>query len=361
MPLFGSSCDYSKLKSNLRLCCNRMGLLQKKKTELGLKARKEIAELLRVHKIERSRIKTEQIVREDYVIEVMEILQTYCDLLLTRFGIFEASREVDAGLEEAIATLIWCCPRLSAEVNELNVIKQLFATKYSKEYVAACAENRLKKVNPTVMKKLDLLAPSPALIEMYMMEIAKTYDVDYEPTMEFLNPNIGHGADGGGNIEQQLINFEPESAGGLPKLPDGYCPPEQRWMHTPESGPGAPYPSSNPFPVPDENPPPIPSDPPVATGPVGYYGYNQVSPPSYDSAVFPDKRDSEACGNSGFDEPRIPPAASVPTSQDNDFPCPPEDVPPGHNVEGAGRGNLSSDDQDFDELQRRFHALTNPK
>ncbi|KAF5396804.1 Increased sodium tolerance 1 [Paragonimus heterotremus] len=342
MPLFAKTCDYSKLKSNLRLCNNRMGLLQKKKTEIGVKTRREIAELLKQGKVERCRIKTEQIVREDYVVEVMEILQTYCDLLLTRFGIFESSKEVDAGLEEAIATLIWCSPRLSAEVVELSTINRLFAEKYSKEYVEACTENRLKKVNPVVIQKLDLIAPSPALVEMYMMEIARTYEVDYTPNLDLLNSSTGTGGGGtGSKADEHLIDFEPDTTAGLPNLPQGYAALDQTWEHGTEPGVDAPYPERSPFPAPPEpTQPPAPQQLPSTGGPTNFYGYGPGSPPSYDAAMFPDKSGAVE------DAPPLPSAAPVPST--------PQQPPATGNDAGA-------DDEDFDELQRRFQMLTNRK
>jgi hypothetical protein len=41
--MFSSGPNYNKLKTNLRLSCNRLKLLEKKKTETNQKARKEIA------------------------------------------------------------------------------------------------------------------------------------------------------------------------------------------------------------------------------------------------------------------------------------------------------------------------------
>lgn len=41
--MFSSAPNYNKLKTNLRLACNRLKLLEKKKTETNQKARKEIA------------------------------------------------------------------------------------------------------------------------------------------------------------------------------------------------------------------------------------------------------------------------------------------------------------------------------
>lgn len=41
--MFSSGPNYNKLKTNLRLAVNRLKLLEKKKTELATKSRKEIS------------------------------------------------------------------------------------------------------------------------------------------------------------------------------------------------------------------------------------------------------------------------------------------------------------------------------
>lgn len=121
-----------RLKVNLRLAINRLKLLEKKKSkvysenwllfsvnslldctssililcviyifyslahvaELAQKARKEIADYLSSGKDERARIRVEHIIREDYLVEAMEILELYCDLLLTRFGLIQTMKLV---------------------------------------------------------------------------------------------------------------------------------------------------------------------------------------------------------------------------------------------------------------------------
>lgn len=54
--MFDSGPNYSKLKTNLRLAVNRLKLLEKKNTELALKARKEIADYIAAGKAERGYI-----------------------------------------------------------------------------------------------------------------------------------------------------------------------------------------------------------------------------------------------------------------------------------------------------------------
>lgn len=180
--MFGSKHpNYTKLRTNLRLCINRLKLLEKKKAELALKARKEIADYIAVAKEDRARIRVEHIIREDYLVEAMEIIEMFCDLLLARFGLIERMKEMDPGLEEAIATLLWVTPRLSSDVGELREVSNQLTLKYGKEFAESCRRNQLENVNEKVIHKLSSSAPPRMLIENYLVEIAKVFNVPFEP------------------------------------------------------------------------------------------------------------------------------------------------------------------------------------
>jgi len=92
--MFSSGPNYTKLKTHLRLAINRLKLLEKKKTELAQKARHEIADFIAAGKTERAKIRVEHIIREDYMVEAMELLEMYCDLLLARFGLIQQMKSV---------------------------------------------------------------------------------------------------------------------------------------------------------------------------------------------------------------------------------------------------------------------------
>ncbi|XP_036202583.1 IST1 homolog isoform X5 [Myotis myotis] len=119
--MFGSVFKADRLRVNLQLVVNRLKLLERKKTEQAQKARKEVADHLAAGKDERARIRVEHIIREDYLVEAMEILELYCNLLLARFGLIQATKELDSGLAESVSTLIWAAPRLQSEVPELKI------------------------------------------------------------------------------------------------------------------------------------------------------------------------------------------------------------------------------------------------
>ncbi|CAG5122954.1 unnamed protein product [Candidula unifasciata] len=358
--MFKSGPNYTKLKTNLRLIINRLKLLEKKKTEMALKSRKEIADYISAGKEDRARIRVEHIIREDYLVEAMELLEMYCDLLLARFGLIQTQKELDPGLEEAIATIIWATPRLQADVQELKAVTEEFTLKYSKEFALACRGNNLSNVNEKVMHKLSVQAPPKPLVERYMVEIAKTYNVPFEPDPSVMqNDEIlmaenllidldaddkkqgrGGGGGGGGGLRgpPQPLNFPL------------YSVPAQQ----------APYPTAGAV------PPPLPSQ-----GPHGGYNGYPSQPPAYNSGAH-----SAPPGPPNFDnlytpqKPAQPPGPSVskasappPRVNDDIFPelptVPSNTLPDIGN--SVGGGSAGGDDVDFDDLTRRFEQLKKKK
>ena len=99
----------NRSKLLIKLSINRLKLLQNKKTSFNNQAKREIASLLNEGKEESARIrvnlynlmilsiftfwsllqKVEHVIREDFNIEAMEMMELYCELLLARFGVLE--------------------------------------------------------------------------------------------------------------------------------------------------------------------------------------------------------------------------------------------------------------------------------
>ncbi|XP_053673419.1 IST1 homolog [Anopheles nili] len=196
--MFSSAPNYTKLKTNLRLAVNRLKLLEKKKTELAQKARKEIADYLVAGKPERAKIRVEHIIREDYLVEAMEIVEMYCDLILARFGLVTQMKELDEGIEEAVSSIIWVAPRLQADVLELKLCSDIFTIKYGKQYAEQVrAAIPPHKVSDKLMHKLAIQAPPKLLVEKYLIEIARIFNVDYEPDPLVMKDDRSSIMDGG--------------------------------------------------------------------------------------------------------------------------------------------------------------------
>lgn len=249
--------QYPKLKTNLRLGINRLQLLGKKKTEMAMKARTEIADYIAANKPDRARIRVEHIIREDYVVEAFEILEMYCDLLLARFGLIEQMKTLDDGIAEAVISIMWAAPRLATDIAEFKTISDQLTIKYGKPFAEAARANQLEfpaRVNPKVISKLGAAAPPKLLVERYMIEIAAAAGVPFVPDPDVMREDEVHQA------EQILIDFK--NAGGN------------------TGGPGGPA-----------GPPPPPSNPYGGAGGSGNdgggYGWNLENQPAIGGGVAP--------------------------------------------------------------------------
>lgn len=372
--MFSSNPNYTKLKTHLRLAINRLKLLEKKKTELAQKARKEIAEYIGAGKSERAKIRVEHIIREDYMVEAMEIVEMYCDLVLARFGLVTQMKELDPGLAEAISSLIWVAPRMHTDVQELKVISDLLTAKYSKIYADACRNEDVNTVSEKLKHKMSVQSPPKILVERYLIEIAKNYNVEYTPDEQVMREEEGRDAMlidiNGPPMPPGFIGYP--QAPGMPSLPNMPPPP----------------PNVTPFQYPN-----LPSGGKVggfiATPPPNFGGQNQP-PMGYN---VPPGVDSKNLSNSFLQEEmsNLPPAydsihhdlpAHVPTPQPrsrvpptNHFPELPElpsvpsdlllpSVPHSNNSDtapGAPTAPGPSDEIDFDDLNRRFEELKKKK
>ena len=70
---------------------------------------------------------------------------------------------------------------LSADVPELKTVADQFVVKYGKPYGLACRENSVGTVSEKLMHKMSVQAPPKLTVEKYLIEIAKYYNVDYQP------------------------------------------------------------------------------------------------------------------------------------------------------------------------------------
>ncbi|XP_010139500.1 PREDICTED: IST1 homolog isoform X2 [Buceros rhinoceros silvestris] len=329
--MLGSGFKAERLRVNLRLVINRLKLLEKKKTELAQKARKEIADYLAAGKDERARIRVEHIIREDYLVEAMEILELYCDLLLARFGLIQSMKELDSGLAEAVSTLIWAAPRLQSEVAELKIVADQLCAKYSKEYGKLCRTNQIGTVNDRLMHKLSVEAPPKILVERYLIEIAKNYNVPYEP--------------------DSVVMAEAPAAGEADLIDVGFTDDVTKGGHGGGGGGGftaplighdalVPLPAMMPMPMPAPNPP---FSYPPPKGPIDEPGA--------------DKDGSAPAAGPGPKSDPPKPKAAAPNTLDTfvlpELPSVPDTLP----TASAGANSSASEDIDFDDLSRRFEEL----
>ncbi|KAH8411318.1 hypothetical protein KR215_001865 [Drosophila sulfurigaster] len=416
--MFSSGPNYNKLKTNLRLAQNRLKLLEKKKSELAQKSRKEIADYLSTGKTERARIRVEHIIREDYLVEAMEIVEMYCDLLLARFGLIQQMKELDAGIAEPVSSLVWVCPRLQSDIAELKVISDIFIHKYGPQFAehsrTATGDHY---VSEKLMHKLTLQAPPKLLVENYLIAIAKNYNIEFEPDPQVMqeekpdqqahlidlsdrnNLSGGPGAPPG-PPQMGFIGYP-----AMPHLPEMPAPPTSKPFNYPPFGGGGAGGGGGAAacggPAPVQPPPPFaynipPNQPPSTSTPsqskcaeekdlnTNFINhetqepdgsgspdenilrpkphdppprYSSINPANFQNAnkPKPQPRSKLPPGAGAGEQPSAPPPSmDLPT-----LPNVPNDLP---DVPGSGSGKKEDDDEiDFDELSRRFENLKKRK
>lgn len=142
-----------------------------------------------------ARIRVENIIRDDVTVELLEILELYCELLLARIGLLD-SKECDPGLEEAVKTIIYAAPRV--ETRELHTIRDILVMKFGKEFGKAAIENEGGIVPDKVVKRLSIEPPSQELVSLYLKEIARAYHAPFSELSDDEPEDDDDGGDDGG-------------------------------------------------------------------------------------------------------------------------------------------------------------------
>ncbi|XP_055531020.1 IST1 homolog isoform X3 [Wyeomyia smithii] len=372
--MFSSGPNYTKLKTNLRLAVNRLKLLEKKKTELAQKARKEIADYLVAGKPERAKIRVEHIVREDFLVEAMEIVEMYCDLILARFGLVTQMKEIDEGIEEAVSSIVWVAPRLQADVQELKICADVFTIKYGKQWAESVrAAIPPHKVSDKLMHKMAIQAPPKLLVEKYLIEIAKIFNVDYEPDPIVMQSDKTNSGDSILIDLSDRNNLDGGSHGGSSSGGGGGTPAPPGFI-------GYPQPPNLPqLPI---LPPTVPFSYPGSSG--QNFGSASAPPFNYNippnPSVLPTNEEKDLNINSNFlkqekNSDLEPPPSYASLSPDDNMQFSPEmnypvlpnvpsdlpDIPNDDNPDVGGNDRDDNDEIDFDELSRRFEELKKRK
>lgn len=360
----GKKFDANETKTQLKLAISRIKLQKNKKDNNIKNNKREIAELLRNGKDESARIKVENIIREDFVIEAYEILELFCELLLARLGVIQISKDCPPDIREAVCTIIYAAPR--TDIKELGQIREQLIHKFGKEFGMASMSNKENCVNPRVVHKLSIQTPENYIVFQYLNEIAKSFGLEWKHDLVPEPIGATPGQPQPMNVTPALFPEPPKGNVNTLSFPD-----TPQHISSPANFSPIPPPSSAPnfpsFPEPpkfDVNSIPIPN--------FNFNGLpgvtqNDVPPPNYvqppqqnNSNGLPDFPVVPNANNGGYNSapsfpsfPTVPSGTGTMRSDNNvapslDFPSPP------------GADNTESKDgsvPDFDELTARFEKL----
>ncbi|TVU35480.1 hypothetical protein EJB05_17371 [Eragrostis curvula] len=178
--LFNRSTFGTKCKTCLNLVISRIKLLRNRRELQLINMRKEMAQYLQTGQESIARIRVEHIIREQNILAAYEIVELFCEFVLARVPIVDAQKECPIELREAIASIIFASGRCS-DLPELMHLRNLFTTKYGKEFVAAAMELRPDSgVNRTIIEKLSVKAPSAEPKLKVLKAIAQEYNIEWD-------------------------------------------------------------------------------------------------------------------------------------------------------------------------------------
>lgn len=248
----------AKIKVQLKLALTRLRMIQSRDASLTKASHRSVAQLLEARKLDSARIRVESIIRADVLAEVHEILELYCELLLARFPLLDASgvsgngggkkaaAEVppcDPGLEEAVKSIIYAAPR--TEIKELGTLRVLLGEKFGKEFLARAMEGVEGGVSEKVVRRLGVEPPKPELVEGYLEEIAGAYGVEWAGSAkrketEELDLLVDMGSEEGGGNEggqalKELEGLDGTPAPSPPPRPAAASPPAKPASASPNS------------------------------------------------------------------------------------------------------------------------------
>ncbi|ODO00528.1 hypothetical protein L198_02847 [Cryptococcus wingfieldii CBS 7118] len=170
----------------LKLSIQRLRTLQQKKHALAKASRRSIADLLAQGRVETCRLRVEGLIQDDIGVEVLEVLELYCEKLQARFNMLDASTqysgtEPDASISDAVCAIVYAAPR--TELKELQVLRDILMHKFGRPFALSLlpTEPPPDTVPARLTSKLALYQPTPELVDLYLWEIAKGYKVEWVP------------------------------------------------------------------------------------------------------------------------------------------------------------------------------------
>lgn len=165
------------------MCIQRLRYAQEKQQALAKQDRREVAQLLSNGKEQKAKYRVESLINDDVHLELLEIMELYCELLHARVNILtniedEAAlitKHMDDGINEAARSIVYSTMYVP-EAKELGQVKELLTYKFGVDFTKVVLEDKVG-IPEKVLQKCSPKMPSQELVVMYLKEIARTYEV----------------------------------------------------------------------------------------------------------------------------------------------------------------------------------------
>ncbi|KAJ1385302.1 Vacuolar protein sorting-associated protein Ist1 [Sesbania bispinosa] len=196
--LLGRTFKASKFKPIVNLAISRLAVLKNQRQARLRQDRSDVVELLKLGHHERASLRVEHVIKDQYMLDVYDKIEGYCNLLIERVHLIEQERECPEELREAASGLIYAASRCG-DFPEIQEIRAVLTSRFGKEFAARAVELRNNcGVHPQMIQKLSTRTPTlesrmKALKEIasengivLQLEEASSVSVEEQPNVEKL-------------------------------------------------------------------------------------------------------------------------------------------------------------------------------
>lgn len=157
--LLGRSLKTSKFKPLVSLAISRLAVLKNQRQVRFSQARSDVLQLLQLGNHDRALLRVEHVIKEQNMLDVYDMIEKYCNLLIERTHLIEHERECPEELREATSGLLFAASRCG-DFPELHEIRAILTSHFGKEFAARAVELRNNcGVNLTMIQKLSTRQP----------------------------------------------------------------------------------------------------------------------------------------------------------------------------------------------------------
>ncbi|KAJ7046656.1 regulator of Vps4 activity in the MVB pathway-domain-containing protein [Mycena alexandri] len=169
----------TSVKALLRLTSQRLGQLQEKKDSKASITRRDIATLLQQGNVGLARAKAQNLIQEDVAGDLLEILEMHIGVLLEHFTEIDQQYVNSPVVVEAASSIIYA--GATPESKELQTVRDLLIQRLGGDFARSAVSNRDHHVSARIVHALSAPAPSAANLDMFLLNIAKMYSVQWMP------------------------------------------------------------------------------------------------------------------------------------------------------------------------------------
>ncbi|CAM0872361.1 unnamed protein product [Alopecurus aequalis] len=143
----------AKLKALIKLAVARLAVARRPRVGRRSIARADVAQLLAIGHLDRALVRAEQVIEEDSMLEVLDILELYCRILIDHAAQLDKPKECSDEIKTAAAGLIFASARCG-ELPELLDARAILADKFGRDFATAAKDGSHVVLDPTLVRKL---------------------------------------------------------------------------------------------------------------------------------------------------------------------------------------------------------------